>query len=131
VDRLRKRRARYPDTRLIFPGANGEPDGHFLRIVKRLALRAGVNCGECISKDGKRHCDKHPICRRAILHRFRKSFATAMSNAGVNVRTIQAWLRHSSLDTTFSYLKVSENDDQGMRQKVNSAFAHLSAGGAA
>jgi integrase/recombinase XerD len=125
VERLRRRRARYPDTRLIFPGPNGKPDGHLLRIIKWLALRAGVNCGECINKKGE-SCKTHPVCERAILHRFRKSFATAMSNAGVNVRTIQAWLRHSSLDTTLSYLKESENDDQGMRAKVGSAFAHLS-----
>ena len=41
VDALRERRKRNPITRLIFPGKHGKPNGHALRIVKRLALRCG------------------------------------------------------------------------------------------
>jgi integrase/recombinase XerD len=126
VERLRKRRERYPDTRLIFPGPNGEPDGHFLRVIKRLALKAGVNCGECTNRKAK-SCKTHPVCERAILHRFRKSFASAHAAAGVDVRTIQSFLRHSSLDTTLGYLAASRIDTPQMREKVNSAFAGLSA----
>jgi integrase/recombinase XerD len=126
VERLRARRTRYPTTRLIFPGADGKPEGHFLRVIKRLALKAGVNCGECINRKGH-SCATHPVCRRAILHRLRKSFATCHSDAGVNVRTIQSWLRHSSLDTTLAYLKASDNQSEVIREQVNSSFSHLSA----
>ena len=126
VDRLKKRRQRFPTTRLIFPSPEGKPNGHLLRKVKRLALRAGVNCGECLNDRGQ-SCKTHPVCERAILHRFRKSFASALSASGVDVRTIQSFLRHSSLDTTLSYLAASRIDTPEMRYKVNSAFAHLPA----
>lgn len=72
MQRLRKRRERYPNTRLIFPGRDGKPSGHLLRIVKKLALRSGMNCGQCINEKGQ-SCEKYPVCRRAILHRFRKT----------------------------------------------------------
>jgi integrase/recombinase XerD len=44
--------------RLIFPGKHGGTNGHALRLVKQLALRAGVNCGLCVNKAGK-SCTKH------------------------------------------------------------------------
>jgi integrase len=52
VTALRERRRLYADTRLIFSGKNGKPEGHFLRILKRLAMRAGLNCGNCVNKVG-------------------------------------------------------------------------------
>jgi len=52
VDVLVSRRKRNPGKRLIFPGKRGKPNGHALRIVKRLALRAGVNCGSVCEQEG-------------------------------------------------------------------------------
>jgi integrase/recombinase XerD len=124
MERLRKRRERYPKTRLIFPAENGKPAGHLLRIIKRLALKSGMNCGQCISQKGQ-SCEKYPVCRRAILHRFRKNFATMQHRAGADARTIQNWLRHSSLETTLGYLAPSGNDEPLVRERVNRAFSHL------
>jgi integrase/recombinase XerD len=45
VEMLRARRKRFPNDRLIYPNDQGEPQGHFLRMLKELALRAGLNCG--------------------------------------------------------------------------------------
>jgi integrase/recombinase XerD len=53
VEVLTERRKRYQRTRLIFPGKHGGTNGHALRTIKRLALRAGVNCGQCVNKAGK------------------------------------------------------------------------------
>ena len=127
VERLKARRLRYPHTRLIFATEDGKTNGHMLRIVKTLALRAGINCGECLDRKG-RSCAAHPVCQRAILHRFRKSFAFLHSESGINVRTIQSWLRHSSLDTTLGYLSASDNKSPVIRAKVNSAFRAITAG---
>jgi len=52
VDTLRARRQKYPDSRLIFPGKGGKPNGHFLRTLKSLALRAGMNRGHRYNKPG-------------------------------------------------------------------------------
>src|ERR1700749_2711824 len=65
VQTLKARRERYHETRLIFPGKHGKPNGHALRIIKRLALRAGVNCGQCVNKRGK-SCATHPVCRNIL-----------------------------------------------------------------
>lgn len=123
---LQARRKRYPNSRLIFAAPRGEEDGHFLRALKSLAFRAGLNCGECSNKAGQ-SCATHPVCERWILHRFRKSFATMHHEAGVPVRTIQRWLRHSSLDTTLRYLAGSDDRSEKTRQMVDNTFAGLSA----
>jgi integrase/recombinase XerD len=68
VDTLRARRQGYPRTRMIFPGKDGKPNGHALRIIKRFALRAGVNCGHCTNKAGQ-SCAEHPVCRHVLLHK--------------------------------------------------------------
>lgn len=124
MERLRRRRERYPDTRLIFPSETGKPCANLLDIVKNLALRAGINCGECVDRHDK-SCKDHPVCGLAILHRFRKNFATMQHNAGTDARTIQKWLRHSDLETTENYLAASDNDLPEVRARVNQAFSHL------
>lgn len=52
--------------RLIFPNQDGRPNGHFLRMLKRVALRAGLNCGLCsgqthrlTNKDKNARLEKH------------------------------------------------------------------------
>jgi integrase len=124
VSLLKTRRERYPDTRLIFPLPDGKPNGHMLRTLQRLAHRAGLNCGGCYNRTG-RCCKDRPICHHWGLHRFRKTFATMHHEAGVSVRTIQRWLRHSSLDTTLRYLAGSDDKSAKTRLKVNNSFAGL------
>jgi integrase/recombinase XerD len=124
VKLLTARREQLPGTRLIFPHPDGNPEGHFLRILKGLAFRAGLNCGECYNKAGQ-CCATSPTCTRFILHRFRKTFATMHHEAGVSARTIQRWLRHSSLETTLAYLAGSDDQSEQTRAKVNNTFAAL------
>jgi integrase/recombinase XerD len=45
-------RKRQSTSMLIFPGDSGKPNGHFLRVLQKLAFRAGLNCGECVTKKG-------------------------------------------------------------------------------
>jgi integrase len=45
VELLRARSHRFPNSRLIFTNSQGNPNGHFLRILNRLSMRAGLNCG--------------------------------------------------------------------------------------
>jgi integrase/recombinase XerD len=116
---LTQRRIRYPSTRLIFPGRNGKPNGHALRIIKSLALRAGVNCGHCINKKGQ-SCAEQPVCKHVLLHKMRKTFASVLHRNGLPARTLMRYLRHSDLETTLRYL-ADEDDDQ-TRGIVNSTF---------
>ncbi|RZU40028.1 tyrosine-type recombinase/integrase [Edaphobacter modestus] len=116
---LKARRERYPQTRLIFPGKGGKPNGHALRVIKRLALRAGVNCGQCRNKAGK-SCATHPVCRQFVLHKLRKTFATTLHHKGLPAQTLQRYLRHSDLDTTLKY--IADADDATIRKTINSTF---------
>jgi integrase/recombinase XerD len=72
---LTEHRKRHPTERFLFPGSDGQPDNHLIRRLKRLALKAGLNCGRCVSKKGLT-CDEYPVCKEWTLHRFRKTFAT-------------------------------------------------------
>jgi integrase/recombinase XerD len=90
--------------RLIFPTEQGKPNGHFLRILKALAKRAGL-FGEF------------------KLHKFRKSYATLQHRDGVDARTIQKRLGHSDLETTLRYLEGEESRSERSRKQVNQTFA--------
>jgi integrase/recombinase XerD len=122
VNVLKARRVRHSKTRLIFPGKGGKPNGHALRIIKRLALRAGVNCGQCRTKAGK-SCAAHPVCRQFVLHKLRKTFATTLHHKGLPAQTLQRYLRHSDLDTTLKY--IADADDDTIRRTINSTFNGL------
>jgi integrase/recombinase XerD len=129
VDVLKARRGRYPKTRLIFPGKSGKPNGHALRTVKRLALRAGANCGQCVNKAGN-SCATHPVCRHILLHKMRKTFASTLHHNGLPAQTLQRYLRHSDLSTTLAY--IADQPDEQVRETINSTFASFTkVGGAA
>jgi integrase/recombinase XerD len=44
---LRKTRRNAPHERWLFINEEGRPDNHFLGKLKRVAKRAGLNCGQC------------------------------------------------------------------------------------
>ncbi len=129
---LKVRRKNAPHTRWLFVNKDGKPDGHFLKKFKRIALSAGINCGECTTTvnkgryDRKRAvqvtCATDPVCEHVFLHRLRKTCASRWEAAGIPVRTIQFWLGHKSLETTMQYLGVT--DSSKLRGSVDKAFAH-------
>jgi integrase/recombinase XerD len=118
---LKERKTRVKG-RWIFSAEGDKPEGHFLRKFKAIAKRAGLNCGACRTKmmDGKFHlrklvdvtCETRPVCEKHYLHRLRKTAATRWLHNGINIRKIQSWLGHSSLEVTQLYLDdVSPNGD--------------------
>jgi len=130
VDLLKARKRNAPHPRWIFVNEDGRPDNHFLRKLKRIAHRAGLNCGHCktvVTKgkyEAKREvevtCATDPVCKNFYLHRLRKTCATRWEQRGIPVRTIQSMLGHKSLETTQKYLGVG--DLAGMAEKFDSAF---------
>lgn len=54
IELLEVRKSMHQGGWLIFPNRDGNPQGHFLRILKERALRAGLDCGHCTGTlDGK------------------------------------------------------------------------------
>jgi integrase len=95
---------------LLFPTANGRPDTKFESKLKKIACRAGLNCGRCVGRR-KHQCSSGPHCSKWFLHKFRHTFATASLENGASIRTLQEWLGHSDLQSTMAYLKYVRGKD--------------------
>lgn len=76
---------------LLFPTKNGQPNFDFLDMAKAVAKRAGIEESE------------------VWLHKFRFTFATRALWAGVDLRTVQDWMRHTDLASTLRYLKPNRS----------------------
>ena len=124
VEILRRRREVNPTARFIFTNKDSNPERKFLKKLKSLAWRAGLNCGHCSTKiKGKVvSCKDQPVCEKWTLHRFRKTFATLHHEAGVSPRTLQKWLGHKSLETTLRYLGIADARSERTREQVNKSF---------
>ncbi|MGA2168402.1 MAG: site-specific integrase [Terracidiphilus sp.] len=67
VELLRARRARVPQSRRIFSLPDKKPEDYLLQVIKTLAYKAGLNCGECHHKPRKgcktgQCCATSPTC---------------------------------------------------------------------
>jgi integrase len=92
---------------LIFPNKAGKPNQHLLRIVQRVAKRAG----------GTFHAD---------LHTFRRTFATLFSGT-TKIQTIQYLLGHKDIKTTMRYLGVPDLNSPETRTAVETTFREFKA----
>ncbi len=128
VEMLRERRKHAPSPRWIFINGGGKPEGHFLEKFKRIALKAGVNCGYCTSpwtvgryptRKITVTCKTHPVCEHHYLHRLRKTCASNWEANSIPVRTIQSMLGHKSLETTQKYLGIANLDS--LTDKIDAA----------
>ena len=90
---------------LIFPNGNGKPHRHFLRKLKAIARKAGVNGAE--------------------LHRFRKTYADTLHEEGVSVNTIRIRLGHESLDVTLAYLKGKDAESEEVQEHAKTSSLAL------
>jgi hypothetical protein len=81
---LKEWKDEHPKQNLIVPANLGCPNGKLLRMVKRLARRAGIECGWCpnciAGVKGERGCDEIEV------HKFgapasRPGFGTASTRA--------------------------------------------------
>jgi len=95
---------------LVFPNTVGKPDTLHLEIIKKVARRAKLNCGQCVSERGFK-CTQGPYCERIFLHKFRHTFATQHLRDGIDIRTLQNWMGHRSIKSTMVYLKGIQSRD--------------------
>jgi integrase/recombinase XerD len=120
MERLHKRKerkqARPHD--LVFGNTKGRPDSEMDMVVKRVAERAGLNCGQCVTEHNNKCAPRAPYCMNFFLHKFRHTFATNHLRDGVDIRTVQNWLGHRDIQSTMVYLKGVRSKDAAM--KVNS-----------
>jgi integrase len=76
-----------------------KPNTKLLRTLKRMAHKAGLNCGRC---DGCREINE---CKEYTLHQFRRTYLTTLLRNGIDLRTVQAYAGHKDLASTMRYLR--------------------------
>jgi integrase/recombinase XerD len=76
----------HPVSRFVFPSPRGNREQRMLNHCKDIAERAGLDP------------------EKFDLKTFRSTYATRMLRAGFDVRTVQHWMGHKSLETTMRYL---------------------------
>src|ERR1017187_1049619 len=100
---IAERQKQNPGCKLIFPNGAWNPDEHLLRIVQRIAKRAG----------GTFHAD---------LHTFRRTYATLFSGT-TKIQTIQYLLGHKDIKTTMRYLGIADLNSPETRAAVEKTFS--------
>jgi len=105
MERLQAYRATLPkEYRLILGRRNGtvdKPPTDLLQHLKRIAKKAGLNCGGCkgcLGKDG--------LCSKWYLHKFRATFMTERIRQGEDVATTMAFAGNS-LESAKRYIKAA------------------------
>lgn len=106
--------------------ADGKPDGHLLRSLKKVAYSAELNCGLCVNRAGQR-CQDGPVCGKWQLHSFRRTAATRWHEAGMSVPTVQHLLGHSDIETTMAYLSGQDLECVQLRHIVDQCFSQHTA----
>src|ERR1700686_2743365 len=81
---------RRPDCKFVFFSSKGNREYHMLDRSKAVAKRAGLDPA------------------KFDLKTFRSTFASRTLRTGFDVRTVQHWMGHKSLETTMRYLVPSE-----------------------
>lgn len=128
---LLEKRKKASTDRWIFPNADGNPEGHFLRKFKAIAKTAELNCGRCKTtmNTGRYQktatdvtCKTHPVCEKHYLHRLRKTAATRWLRAGFDLETIRVWLGHKSLAVTQLYLSDESRTSKGVQERFDNAM---------
>lgn len=89
-------------SRLVFPAAKGEIEGHFLRTMKEYAKKSGQDEANF------------------WLHKCRDTFATWSLRRGVDIRTVQHWLGHADISMTQRYLAPEQGEHA--QNQINRAF---------
>jgi integrase len=105
LKRLAARRMRQkPDSDLIFPNTNGEPDMHLIRRLHKIVAKAQ---GHGTQFEGD-----------ITLHKFRRTYASMMISHS-DLQTVADLLGHSDIKTTSRYLAP---DQEKARKGTRTAF---------
>ena len=84
---------------LLFPGKHSKVEQHMLREIQRAVRGTGV--------------------RKVKLHRFRDTFAVNKLRDRVDVRTLQRWLGHETVEQVMEYCAWLDSQSEEARRHAN------------
>jgi integrase len=102
-------------TTLVFPTRSGTPNNKMLQACKRIARRAGLNCGVCDTCLGEQK-----ECREWFLHKFRATFATRLLQGGMDIESVREQMGHKDVESISRYLVPLRG--KAMQKKVDSVW---------
>lgn len=109
---LRTQWVSHRNPRLIFPAL-----GHSRQEAPRAENHMSISSVQDAMRDAKQRARIHK--RGVSVHTLRHSYATHLLEAGVNLRAIQGFLGHSSLETTMVYLHLTQKGHEDASQIIN------------
>jgi hypothetical protein len=84
---------------LLFPGKHSKVEQHMLREIQRAVKGSGV--------------------RKVRMHAFRDTFAVNKLRDGVDVRTLQRWLGHETVEQVMEYCAWLDSQSEEARRHAN------------
>ena len=112
LEALKAHRETKPNSQFVLGNGKDRPHTKLLRLLKRLAKDADLNCGRCATCKAKSECEKW------FLHKFRATYCTQLLRSGLDLRTVQAMMGHSDIASTMRYLRPQE--DAHTQSRINS-----------
>jgi integrase len=85
--------------RPLFPDKHGKVESHMLREIQSAVKASGV--------------------RKVKMHRFRDTFAVNKLRDGVDVRTLQRWLGHETVEQVMEYCAWLDSQSEAVRRHAN------------
>lgn len=109
---LRKHWVTHRHPQLIFPAQGRDRQGAS-QAVNHMSISSVRDALQNAKKQANIH--KRGVC----VHTLRHTYATHLLEAGVNLRAIQGYLGHSSLETTMVYLHLTQKGHEDATQIIN------------
>jgi integrase len=108
---LKRWRTERPGSRFVIGTAKDRPNVKLLTRLKTRVRAAGLNCKTC---DG---CHQRGECENWYLHKFRATYCTTLLRSGLDLRTVQAYMGHSTIESTMRYLTPATSSES--QSKIN------------
>jgi len=114
---LRRYWKTHRNAKLIFPalgrGHTGRPTATF--PMNRSSVQGAL--GRVVKKTG--------ITKKLSVHTLRHAYATHLLEQGVNIRVIQRYMGHKSLETTMRYLHLTRKGQEDAYQIIDSVYDRI------